>query len=95
MLHHATYRAKKLGLDFNITREDIIVPDICPLLDIPIFISPTGKPCANSPTLDRVDNSKGYVKGNIRVISHKGNSLKREHTLITLKRCIQYINGEI
>ena len=95
-MHRAKARSKKLALDFDLTFEDIIIPEVCPLLQIPIFVSPTGYPCGNSPTLDRVDNSKGYVKSNVRVISHKANSLKRGHlTLETLERFIQYIKGEL
>jgi hypothetical protein len=30
----------------------------------------------NSPSLDRIDNTKGYVKGNVRVISWRANNLK-------------------
>jgi len=34
----------------------------------------------NSPSLDRIDNSKGYVKGNVIVVSWRYNSLKKDGT---------------
>jgi hypothetical protein len=56
------------------------VPIICPILGIPIIkdIKKEQKevPNPNSPSIDRIDNSKGYVKGNVRVISHKANTMK-------------------
>jgi len=99
MLHHSAKRRSKIkGIEFDITRKDIPnIPDICPIAQIPIFPRNDGKqgPCDNSPSLDRVDINKGYVKGNIRVLSHKGNRLKSNMTIEDLERIISYIKGEI
>lgn len=86
-------RARKKGLDFNITKDDIIIPKMCPILGIPIEAG-NGRRCDvpkkdimlvgaknSSPSIDRIDNSKGYVKGNIRVISWRANYLKNNATL--------------
>ncbi len=81
----AKCRAKRDGLEFNISKEDITVPTHCPILRIPIKKN-TGSGFHNdSPSLDRVDNSKGYVKGNIRVISNRANLLKCDATLEELE----------
>ncbi len=65
------------GFPITITLNDIIVPEKCPLLDIPIFAG-QGKKCANSPSLDRILNVYGYVPGNVHVISNRANELKRD-----------------
>ena len=75
LYYHAKDRASRFGLEFNITLEDIVIPEFCPVLGIPIQPGVL-KVWANSPSLDRVDSSKGYVKGNVEVISHKANRLK-------------------
>jgi hypothetical protein len=75
----AKYRAIKRGLEFNIDISDVIIPEVCPILGLPLVIADgTGKPGGrmNSPSLDRIDNTKGYVKGNVQVISHMANSMK-------------------
>jgi hypothetical protein len=77
MYARAKCRAKRDGLEFTILKEDIIIPNFCPILNIQIIChsgSPGGK--ANSPALDRIDNNKGYVKGNVLVISHLANMMK-------------------
>lgn len=77
MLLRAKARCKKNGLEFEITYEDITIPDICPILEIPLKChhgSSGGK--SDSPSLDRINNSKGYVKGNVRVISLLANVMK-------------------
>lgn len=75
MLIQAKQRAIKKGLNFNIDKSDIIIPENCPLLNIPLFVG-DGKLCANSPTIDRIICEKGYVKGNVMVISAKANTAK-------------------
>lgn len=83
-LQNIKTRAKKKGFEFNITLDDIIAPDKCPILNIPIFIKEiatniTGA-SPNAPSVDRIDNTKGYIKGNVQVISFKANSMKNNAT---------------
>jgi hypothetical protein len=95
LLSRAKSRAKKKGLEFNIDITDIDVPIICPILGIPIIKEykkgTKGGPSPNSPSLDRIDNSKGYVKGNVRVISHKANTMKHNATSLELIRFAEWV----
>lgn len=96
MLIRAKKRAKTKGLKFNLTEEDIVIPDKCPILCIPIEYKYTGQrggQTANSPSVDRIDNNKGYVKGNIRIISNKANALKSDMTIAQVKRLLNYMEG--
>jgi hypothetical protein len=72
----AKHRAARSGLPFNIEPSDFSVPDLCPLLGIPLTHGP-GKIHDNSPSLDRLVPSLGYVKGNIIVISYRANRIKQ------------------
>ena len=77
MLRRAKQRAKERGVDFNLSLEDITIPTHCPILGIELKMHKGrsgGQP--NSPALDRVDNNKGYVKGNVMVMSHLANMMK-------------------
>lgn len=74
-------RAKRLGIPFTITVDDIVVPSICPVLGIEISVKHGRKGMhPNSPSLDRIDPYKGYVPGNVRVISGRANLLKSDAT---------------
>lgn len=80
----AKARAKKAGIPFNIEVSDIIIPDICPLLNIPLEKTiKKGNPYTIS--LDKIDPNKGYVKGNIMVMSLKANVMKNNASLSELK----------
>ena len=81
MWHSAKRRAKKKGLEFDIEVDDIIIPDVCPLLEIAITESPHKHSHEGSPSLDRRDSTRGYTKNNIWVISHKANSAKNSCTI--------------
>jgi hypothetical protein len=85
----AKKRAKDKQLDFDIEVSDIIIPQFCPLLNIPIIhITGTGKRRPDSPSLDRLDNSLGYVKGNILVVSWRANKLKADAEFQELQRLV-------
>ena len=77
MYQRAKQRAKKNGREFTITVDDIVIPDYCPVLGFEINVN-SGRPGAyhNSPSLDRIDNSRGYTPDNIQVISQRANAMK-------------------
>ena len=86
LLIGARGRAKRRGLEFSITIDDILIPERCPVIGVildRILLNEgrkrTPNPCA--PSLDRIDPSKGYIKGNVRVISWRANNLKSNGTL--------------
>lgn len=90
MLSGAKRRAKVKGFDFNLTLEDIpTIPKFCPVLGIELKVNIKAGPVDSSPSLDRIDNSRGYVKGNVRVISNRANTLKRDATVEELSLVLQ------
>lgn len=78
MLTRAKQRAKRHGLEFSITVDDVKIPLVCPILGIVLETNSGsgGKP--SSPSLDRIDNTKGYVPGNVQVVSHLANVMKSD-----------------
>lgn len=76
LLTQAKHRAKKRGLPFNIDLSDVEIPTHCPVLGIPIHASGRRGNCANSPSIDRIIPSLGYVKGNVLVVSVQANRIK-------------------
>jgi len=79
MLNRSKSRAKRKAFEHNIELDDISIPNNCPLLGIPLFKGEDSVQ-ENSPTLDRIDSSKGYIKGNVWVISYKANTIKSNAT---------------
>lgn len=80
-IHNLRSRAKRKGLDFNITKEDLLpIPEHCSVLGSKLEIS-NGRHTDNSPSVDRIDNNKGYTKDNVRVISSRANFIKNNMTL--------------
>ncbi len=96
----AASRAKKANLDFNLEISDITVPSVCPILGIPLVTHMNdGHHAADrdSPSLDRIDPRKGYVKGNVRVISYRANAMKQDASPSELRvfaaGVLKYVEG--
>lgn len=86
----AKRNAKSRGLDFTLQENDIVIPDFCPILNIPLikdvnYLKYHNKlnqlTTPNYPSMDRIDVNKGYIKENIHVISWRANHLKHDATL--------------
>jgi hypothetical protein len=86
----AKARAVRKGLDFDISVEDITVPEFCPVFGVKLLASEQ-RAGDFSPSLDRMDNTKGYVKGNIVVISNKANRLKGDASVQDLERLVDWL----
>jgi hypothetical protein len=97
ILLSAKARAKKNGLEFNLERGDFEVPAVCPALGIPLFWGERTYMAKNhnAPSLDRLDPTKGYVKGNVRVISNRANFIKTNATAEELRLVAEYAAREI
>lgn len=94
MYRRAKARASERGLEFNIGPDDVVIPNTCPILGTPIYVT-TGKSGAfdNSPSLDRIDNALGYVKGNVWVISQLANAMKANANNAQLLKFAEWVNN--
>lgn len=88
----ARIRAEKLGIDFDITSEDVDIPDVCPVFGTPLVW--TNKLSNDTPSLDRLVPSKGYVKGNVAFISMRANRLKSDASVEDLERILEWIKEQ-
>lgn len=79
ILERARKRARRQGLPFSLSAQDISLPTRCPVLGIPLRVGQSRSP--GSPSLDRIDPNRGYVTGNVRVISDRANKLKGNRAL--------------
>ena len=82
MLSGARRRALIKNIELNLDAQDIWdawPQDLkCPILKIELI---TGRVnLYNSPSLDRIDNNKGYVKGNVIIVCSRANCIKNDGT---------------
>ena len=76
MIRQIKSSAKIRNIFFDLSYEDIIFPRYCPLLEIELQYNPKKLNDLFFFFLDRIDNSKGYIKGNILVMSRQANAMK-------------------
>lgn len=94
LFYAARRRARNRGVPFSIAKEDVVIPEFCPVLGIPLRIG-LCITCPNSPTIDRVIPQLGYIKGNVCVISHKANTMKSDATLQELELLVAFLRRRL
>jgi hypothetical protein len=94
MITEARSRARQRGLDFTIEIEHVVASEKCPVFGTKLDYGGSGRRAGQTwdsiPSLDRVDNAKGYVPGNVEVISWLANHLKGAATGSQLRALAQY-----
>lgn len=70
---------KQRKWEWAITYPEIVFPEICPVLGKPLDYY-ADKRNEWSPSFDRTDPSKGYVSGNVQIISWRANRIKNDGT---------------
>lgn len=86
--------AKKRFVPFDLTADDIVIPEKCPVFGRKLDLTRKGP---WSPSLDRIEPKKGYVRGNVIVVSWRANQLKGDATineLQTLANFYSNVKGE-
>jgi len=90
LVTNAKSRAKKRGIEFTITESDLTLPAFCPVLGVP-FVRERGKWRQDCPSIDRIDPLKGYVPGNVQVISKMANTMKSNAQPHQLRAFAQWV----
>jgi hypothetical protein len=79
-------------LPFDLSVEDLVVPEVCPILGMKLLWS-DGPRKENSPSLDRSIPELGYVKENVHIISWRANRIKNNATPEELIAIAEYMEG--
>jgi len=88
------HRAKVIGVEFNLRPEDVIIPDTCPVLGIPLRFSNRPRD-PNSPSIDRIDNRKGYTQDNVVIVSNRVNALKGDASVEELIKIATFYSKQV
>ena len=81
MTLRAKTRAKRDGYAFDMVPADLLpLPAACPILGLTLEYGAAGVNNPAAPSVDRIDNAKGYVTGNVMVVSFRANELKSNAT---------------
>ena len=82
----------RTGQEFSIEFGDLDFPTHCPILGIELDYFNDEGYLDNSPSFDRIDHNKGYVKGNVAVISMRANRIKNNGTAAEHRKIADFID---
>lgn len=84
LLNYARRNARRRGEECSLELEDIVIPEYCPVLGIKLEPGNSShQDC--SPSVDRIDSTKGYTKDNVWIISARANRIKNNATVEEIK----------
>ena len=72
-------KARKNGVPFDLVEDDLLLPERCPVFGTLMVLAP-GRQNDQTPSVDRIVPSVGYVRGNIVIVSLRANRLKNDAT---------------
>lgn len=94
LINASKQRAKNKDREHNISVEDIkkIFPEdgCCPIFGMKLEFNNAGFR-ENSPSIDRIDSTKGYTPDNIQIISWKANRIKGYASIQELEMLLAYL----
>lgn len=85
LLYIAKVRARRQGLPFTLTPEDIHIPTVCPVLGIPMV-----RDGVSTPSIDRLVAERGYVPGNVVIVSSRANRLRNDASVEELRAIVSF-----
>lgn len=91
LLNMVKARAKLQEIPFDLTIEDFVIPETCPILGIPL----DRRDRNHTPSVDRLVPELGYTKGNMRIISMRANRLKQDATIEEVEKILRYMQKEL
>ncbi len=93
----AANKCREQGLPFNITADDLMpAPLKCPVFGFKLDWYKDGRGGADdSPSIDRLIPEKGYVPGNVTLISLKANRIKNDSDLSELRMVADWVEAQI
>ena len=93
MLKRAQKRAHEKNLIFDLSIDDIHIPEFCPILGVKLIVGKTQGPDDFSPSLDRIIPENGYTKDNIKIISMRANRMKSNASIQDIENLLNYLKA--
>lgn len=89
IVQRVVQRAKRTGIAVDITVADIVWPTHCPIFGYELSYFEGDKD--RSVSLDRIDPQRGYIVGNVQVLSLRANRAKWNLTVDEVKQLYEYL----
>lgn len=91
--------AKRRGVKMKLCLEDLECPDTCPVLGIALDYTCTRKSgtsgqSEHKASFDRINPSKGYVSGNVVIVSWRANRIRNNGTAAEHAKIARYYKGK-
>jgi hypothetical protein len=87
-------KVKGAPWEFTVRMSDIDWPTHCPVLGLELDWFAEVR-CEASPSFDRIDPSKGYIPGNVAIISWRANRIKNDGTAEEHKKIANWLLASI